>query len=172
MRHDSWTYEFAARGDLVNPRTDSADGLPFVDEHHVVVSAPALVVWRSLTTHFTRPGRSGAQALAYVLATEPRRASGTPLEDGAAVPGFKVAQAVPGRLLCLTGRHRFSRYAFVFTLAARSDATTLTARTNAEFPGLHGSVYRGLVIGSGVHRVFVTQILRAVRRDAERETGG
>ncbi|GAA5006428.1 hypothetical protein [Actinopolymorpha pittospori] len=160
----------------MNARTDpipgGEDDLPFVDEHHVVVSAPPLVVWRSLLTHFTRPDLSGAQALASVLAAEPRRASGTALDDGATLPGFAVARAVPGHLLRLTGRHRFSRYAWVFTLAVCSGGTTLTARTNAEFPGLHGSVYRGLVISSGAHRAFVAHMLRAVRRAAERETGG
>ncbi|MGW5361502.1 hypothetical protein [Actinopolymorpha pittospori] len=154
------------------PLPGGDDELPFVDEHHVVVSAPALVVWRALLAHFTRPDLSGARALASVLAAEPRRASGAALDDGATLPGFVVARAVPGRLLRLSGRHRFSRYAWVFTLAVRSGATTLTARTNAEFPGLHGSVYRGLVISSGAHRAFVTRMLRAVRRAAERETGG
>jgi hypothetical protein len=154
-------------------RTDSpGEELPFVDEHHVVVAAPAQVVWHWLTAHFTQPRRSGAQALAYVLAAEPRRATGTLPDDGATLPGFRVAQVEPGRLLRLSGRHRFSTYVLALTLAAEADRTTLTARTNADFPGPHGFVYRGLVISSGAHRAFVTGLLHAVRRRAEREVAG
>jgi hypothetical protein len=78
-----------------------------------------------------------------------------------------VAEAVPGRRVRLTGRHRFSQYAFILTLVTQPDSTMLSARTHAEFPGLRGSVYRRLVIGSGVHRVLVARLLRAVRRQAE-----
>lgn len=141
--------------------------LPFIDEHRVLVSAPAPAVWRSLTLQITRPRFAGAEALAYLLAAEPRRASGKPLAEGASLPGFTVAEAVPGRRVRLTGRHRYSRYALILTLAAQTDGTTLSARTYAEFPGLRGGVYRRLVIGSGAHRVFVGRLLRTVRRRAE-----
>jgi len=79
-----------------------------------------------------------------------------------------VADAVPERRVSLVGRHRFSRYALVFTLAEQPTGTTLAALTYAEFPGLRGTVYRGLVIGSGAHRVLVRRLLRDVRRGAER----
>jgi hypothetical protein len=67
----------------------------------------------------------------------------------------------------LTGRHRFSRYALILTLAEQPDGTMLCARTQASFPGLHGSLYRALVIGSGAHRVLVRRLLRTIRRSAE-----
>ncbi|TDD68655.1 hypothetical protein E1262_15255 [Jiangella aurantiaca] len=109
---------------------------------------------------------TGAGPLAWVLGTDPRRASGVPLEPGATVPGFAVAAAEPERLVRLTGRHRFSRYALTFTLAAAPGGTMLSARTEAAFPGPHGRAYRLLVIGSGAHRRIVGRMLRDVRRRA------
>ena len=53
--------------------------------------------------------------------------------------------------LVLTGRHRFSRYALVFELEPLGEHTVLKALTYAVFPGLHGRVYRLLVIGSRAH---------------------
>jgi hypothetical protein len=32
--------------------------LPFIDEHRGLVAAPAVAVWRSLTTHITGPERT------------------------------------------------------------------------------------------------------------------
>jgi hypothetical protein len=84
------------------------------------------------------------------------------------MPLFEVTEALPGRLLELTGRHRFSQYRLVMTLAAQPDGTLLRARTYARFPGLDGFVYRQLVIGSGAHRAAVKRTLRAVRRLAEK----
>ncbi|WP_319462606.1 hypothetical protein [Micromonospora sp. RTP1Z1] len=155
------------------PYSQDPDGeLPFVDEHQVLVSAPASAVWRALTTQINRSQLAGASAGAYghLVAAEPRRASGNLPDEGATLPGFRVAEAVPGHLLRLVGRHRFSRHALVFTLVPQSDGTLLSARTDAEFPGLHGRVYRLLVIGSGGHRVLLGRLLHAVRRQAEGES--
>jgi hypothetical protein len=151
------------------PRTspDVDDDLPFIDEQNLLVSAPALAVWRSLTMQLTPSRLTSAEAFTRLLAAEPRRASGRPLGEGATLPGFKVAEAVPGRRVRLTGRHRFSQYALILTLLTQPDGTMLSARTYAEFPGLRGSVYRRLVIGSGAHRVVVARLLHAVRRQAE-----
>ena len=139
--------------------------LPFVDEHRVFVSAPAHAVWRGLTEQIPRFASSGT--FADLLATEPRRASGTSLDQGATLPGFKVAQVVEGHRMVLTGRHRFSRYALILTLTQQTDGTMLRARTQAEFPGFRGSVYRQLVIGSGMHAVVVNRLLRRISRAAQ-----
>lgn len=147
---------------------DADDDLPFIDEHQVLVAAAAPAVWRSLTRELTRrPRLAGAEALVYLLAAEPRRASGGPVTEGTTLPGFTVSEAVPERHVRLTGRHRFSRYALILTLVTRADGTVLSARTHADFPGLRGSVYRRLVIGSGAHHIVVSRLLRAVRRQAE-----
>jgi len=123
-------------------------------------------VWRCLIKHLTRRQRDCAQALAHLLAAEPRRASGTALDEGATLPGFRVAQALAGQRLRLTGHHRFSDYELRLLLTTQADGTTVSAQTYAEFPGLHGWVYRQLVIGSGAHRIFVRRLLEAVRRCA------
>ena len=144
----------------------SDDALPFVDEHRVLVAAPADAVWRALTRRSPRR-RPAAAALVRLLGTEPRTASGDDLAEGATIPGFRVAAVDPGRRVRLAGRHRFSRYALELTLAEAPDGTALTARTFAAFPGLRGRAYRRAVIGSGAHRVLVGRLLRGVRRRAE-----
>lgn len=146
--------------------------LPFIDEHRVLVPAPAPAVWRSLARQFTPARLDGAKALAYLLATDPGRASGTPLDQGATVPGFAVSEAVPDRLVRLTGRHRFSRYALVFSLTAQAGGTLLSAASYGEFPGPHGWAYRQLVIGSGAHRVIVARMLRTIGARARTANGG
>ena len=146
---------------------DPGAALPFVDEHRLLVSAPPEVVWPALAAHVRDPEPALLHA---VLATRPRRAAGTGLEPGAAVPGFAVAEVEPLRRVRLTGRHRFSVYALTFTLDVAPGGTVVGARTEAVFPGPHGRLYRLLVISSGAHRAAVGRILRDVRRRAERET--
>jgi hypothetical protein len=147
------------------PSIPAPQDLPFVDVHDTVVAAPVATVWECLTAHI--PRFAASEAFARVLAAEPVRASGKPLDEGATLPGFAVAEVVPGSHVRLAGRHRFSRYALDLSVAAQSGRTVLSARTYAAFPGLRGRVYRQLVIGSGVHRVMVRRLLAAVRRDAE-----
>jgi hypothetical protein len=148
-------------------RTPRVDGdLPFVDEHQVLVAAPAAVVWRSLAQQFGQFGRP-ARAYAHLIAAEPRRASGELFEEGATVPGFWVTDVVAEQRVRLTGRHLFSRYALDLALTPQPDGTRLSARTYAEFPGPHGAVYRGAVIGSRAHHVLVRRMLRSIRRRAE-----
>lgn len=138
--------------------------LPFVDEHQVLIPAPPSAVWAALGEQVG--GLRGGGALAWLLGTTPRRASGVPLVPGATVPGFAVAAVEPERLVRLVGRHRFSRYALTFTLAAAPGGTTVGARTEAAFPGPHGRAYRLLVITSGAHRLAVARLLRDVRQRA------
>ncbi|MFG3303155.1 hypothetical protein [Micromonospora chersina] len=148
--------------------SDSPGDLPFVDEHRTLVAAPPADVWRSLGAQFTHHRGTGADLVAHLLGTVPRRAGGPPLTEGAAVPGFAVAESVPGRRLRLAGRHRFSRYVLQFDLADGTDGTLVSARTYAAFPGPHGGLYRLLVIGSGGHRLAVRRMLRDIRDRAER----
>ncbi|MEU4804931.1 SRPBCC family protein [Actinosynnema sp. NPDC023587] len=145
----------------------SGDDLPFIDEHRVLVAAPADVVWRTLGSYLASPRFSGSEVYARLVAAEPSRASGTPLAQGSTLPGFRVAEAVPGQRVRLTGRHLFSRYALTLSVTPETGGTTLSALSHAEFPGPHGLVYRGLVIGTGAHRVFVRRLLHSVRKRAE-----
>lgn len=143
------------------------DDLPFVDERRVLVAAPAAAVWHELARQFADPGRSAAQAYAHLVGTEPRRASGRMFDPGASVPGFQVDEVEREQWVRLVGRHRFSRYVLLLRLEAPPDGTLLRAETYAEFPGLHGAVYRALVISSGGHGVIVDRMLRAIRRRVE-----
>jgi hypothetical protein len=149
----------------VNAVSPAVSGLPFVDELRVEVAAPVLSVWRALAVQLARS--RGAPVLAPLLGTHPRRAAGRLFAAGSAVPGFRVTESVAGRRVELLGRHRFSRYALVFSFDEQPDGTVLSARTYAEFPGLHGAAYRRLVISSGAHRRVTLGLLRSVARRAE-----
>lgn len=141
--------------------------LPYVDEHHQRIDAPADVVWTALLRVLRREMGRGA-AIARILGCDPARGTaefaGRP---GDAVPGFRVVESEPGRRLALRGCHRFSSYALTFLI----DGDRLRAQTHAEFPGLPGQLYRAAVIGSGGHRLATRRLLRQVVR-ATAATGG
>ena len=125
------------------------EDLPFVDEHRIDVPAPRETVWASVRRH-AGSLRLGAP-LDVVLGTQPRA-------------GFAVSAEVPGHRLDLSGRHRFSRYLLRFELDdGPGGGTTVRALTFAVFPGLHGRVYRALVIGTPGHRMAVRRMLTAIR---------
>ncbi len=134
------------------PGTDDA-ALPYVDEHVVEIPASRDVVWAALERHVAASlRRAEAVPLTRLLGTEPRA-------------GFAVAERSPAERLTLAGRHRFSRYTLAFVLAdAGPGATQVRARTHAAFPGVHGRVYRALVIGTRAHVLATNHILRSVRR--------
>lgn len=131
---------------------------PFVDEHSVLINAPAAAVWDVLVRPPTRRRRIGADVLIRVLRLSDRDADR---------PGFAVTEADPPRRLLFTGRHRFSDYALEWTLTPQGGATVLAARTYAAFPGWRGRTYRRLVIGSGGHRIAMRRWLTAVRHGSE-----
>jgi hypothetical protein len=144
--------------------------LPYVDEHSVEVSADAHRVWTSLVGSLDRgASRPVAAAYARLVGCADRSASGPrPFAGGSTVPGFHVVHAAPERELSLEGRHRFSTYALTFRIEEIDpERCRLTAETRAEFPGLHGRLYRLLVSGSGAHVVGVRRILAGVRRRSE-----
>lgn len=146
--------------------------LPHIDEHEAVLATSVDSAWQALLegleSSLSGPGaRSIARALGCldVGAGEPR-----PPAPGSALSGFHVAAAEEPNLLALAGWHRFSRYALIFRLE-QVDArrTRLRAESRAEFPGLHGQVYRALVIGTGGHVLAVRRLLAGIQRDATAE---
>lgn len=143
-----------------------AGDLPFIDEHHVFVAAPAGTVWRCLGSALGQPG-TGRRVLTMLLAAEPTRASGDVLTPNATLPGFSVQDAVPGDRIVLAGRHRFSEYTLVLTLTDWARGTRLSALTYARFPGVRGELYRTVVLRSQGHRILLRRLLRGVRRAAE-----
>ncbi len=139
------------------------DQLPYLDEHSARIDAPADLVWAALLKVVHQKMGSSAR-LARLLGCDPSEGTaefaGRP---GEAVPGFRVLEAEPGRRLVLRGRHHFSNYALTFVL----DGHWLRARTEAEFPGVFGKLYRAAVIGSGGHRLVTRRWLRQIARATE-----
>ena len=138
--------------------------LPFLDEHREQVDVPADVAWTALVGVLRRR-MGGAGTLARVLGCDP--VDGTPGFSGRVgetLPGFRVVDAEPGRRLTLRGKHRFARYALTFLI----DGNQLRARSEAAFPGIHGRLYRALLMGTGGHRLVTRGLLRHVARAAGR----
>ncbi|MEU3662532.1 hypothetical protein AB0E77_22735 [Streptomyces sp. NPDC032940] len=152
--------------------TDPTSGLPFIDEHQVRVAASVPGTWDALIAWIARTHLGVSSSFAHLVGTEPRGVTGTLPRQGSTIPGFAVAESLEGKRLTLAGRHRFSRYALVFSLADHPDGTLLSARSHALFPKLPGALYRGLVIGSGGHRILVRRMLRDIGRSAERRSSG
>jgi hypothetical protein len=138
--------------------------LPFLDEHREHVDVPADVAWTAVVGVLRRR-MGGARSLARVLGCDPPE--GTPGFSGRVgetLPGFRVVDSEPGRRLVLQGRHRFARYALTFLI----DGDQLCARSEAAFPGIHGRMYRALLMGSGGHRLVTRGLLRQMARAAGR----
>jgi hypothetical protein len=115
--------------------------LPYIDEHAITVDADRGETW---------------SALLRVLCRDPHDPSTVPF-------GFVLDEARPPERFALKGRHPFAVYRWVFELdrqAARR--TRLRAATWAAFPGVRGSLYRALVIGTGGHGVAVRRTLKRV----------
>lgn len=130
--------------------------LPYIDEHAVLVRQSGAVVWAAVDQYAQGLGFGPGNPLALLLGTQPRG-------------GFAVAESVPGERISLEGRHRFSTYRLVFELGPpRSDGVRLSAHSYGEFPGFHGRIYRALVIGTRGHAVATDQMVRSIRRRADR----
>lgn len=116
--------------------------LPYIDEHAITVDADAATTWA---------------AVLRTLCSDPA--------DPRAPVGFAIGECTPRERLTLKGRHPFSIYEWVFELdAVGPHRTQVRSQTWAAFPGIHGKVYRALVIGSGGHKVAVRQTLKRIAR--------
>lgn len=142
--------------------------LPYVDEHAIDVNASPQEVWEALWKTLSRSSGGSSLAARALGCDDCRADSHRPPEVGAAIVGFRVAQARSPAELALEGRHRFSRYALVFRIdKLGTGASRLRAETRADFPGIAGRAYRLLVIGSRGHVVAVRRLLRGVKQRAE-----
>jgi hypothetical protein len=111
--------------------------LPYIDEHVISVDANRADTWSAVHACAVR------------------------------MPFFALDETVPVHRLALTGRHLFAVYQLVFELDYDGPSRTrLCARSWADFPGVHGKVYRALVIGTGGHRIAVRQLLRRIAAKA------
>ena len=114
--------------------------LPYIDEHAISIDAPVAEVWSALLRVLCRDA-----------------------SDPSTVPfGFVLDEATAPQRFALKGRHPFAVYRWVFELDAHADHTRLRALTWAAFRGLHGKIYRALVIGTGGHRVAVRWTLKRI----------
>jgi hypothetical protein len=148
----------------------AAERLPHIDEHSMEIRAAPEATWAALEHVVEASVSSGAAPhFARLLGCADIDAAGPrPLAEGSAVPGFHVAAALAPSELALAGSHRFSRYALVFRLDDLGPGRTrLRAETRAEFPGLRGSAYRALVIGTRGHILATRRLLGATKRRAE-----
>lgn len=145
------------------------EALPFIDEHYIEIAASPDEVWDGLMR--TLRGISDGKSVRFsrALGCEETEVEGETGEIGSTIPGFIVTRSVKPAVIALMGQHRFSRYALIFTILQKpSGLMLLSAQTRAEFHGTKGKAYRGLVIGTKGHILVTTQILRQVRRTAER----
>jgi hypothetical protein len=145
--------------------------LPYIDERAIIVNAAPMTLWEATVEVVCRRLGGGWRALATGLGCAERTASGDPRSVGAAVPGFRVVCSHPPTAWVLAGEHRFARYTWSFFIESIGHGRSrLRAETRAAFPGVSGSLYRGLVISTHAHAVAVRQILHMVKRGAEQPT--
>jgi hypothetical protein len=143
--------------------------LPHIDEHSASIAADPEATWEALLR--VVEGSFGAAPTGRVArllgCADVQRSGPRPLADGSALPGFHVETAQRPKILFLAGRHRFSDYALIFRLEQNgAGQTVLRAETRAEFPGIKGSVYRTLVIGTRGHVLVTRRLLGATKRMA------
>lgn len=126
--------------------------LPFLDTHTVTVAQGPEPVWEAVVAYADQLGFGARNPLPLLLGTVPRA-------------GFTPAVEVPGRVLALSGRHRFARYRLVLEVEPRTEerTTLLHAHSYAVFPGVAGRAYRALVVGTGLHVVATKGLLRRIR---------
>ncbi len=143
--------------------------LPHIDEHGVMVQAPREVVWKALLDSV--PGAFSTRVtrrLARLNGCSETERSGAPDRIGSTFPGFLVTRVIEPAVLALEGQHRYSRYGLIFSLEpTKDDRTLLRAETRAEFPGIKGSIYKALVVGTRGHVVVTKRLLGAVKKRAE-----
>jgi hypothetical protein len=115
-------------------------------------------------------GRSAWRRLyATIVGARDREQTGHGLTVGATLVGFRVAAADPPHDLLLEGAHRFARYALRFRVTPTGSGARVGAITDADFPGVFGTGYRMVVIGTGGHALVARALLRGIKERAERE---
>ena len=118
--------------------------LPYIDEHAITIPADRATTW---------------EAVLHTMCSDP--------DDPSTVPfGFTLDVAEPGERLALKGRHWFAVYKLIFLLSEAGDGTRVAAQTWAAFPGIQGTIYRALVIGSGGHRIVARRMLKRIAAQA------
>lgn len=121
--------------------------LPYIDEHAITIDADREETWSALMRGMCR----------------------NPHDPSTVPTGFVLDEARRPERFALSGRHPFATYRLVFELEAKAPhRTRLRATSWADFPGVHGKLYRALVIGSGGHRVVMRRMLNRIAAHAVR----
>lgn len=133
------------------------------------VPAGPQATWDALVEVLVRSlGSRGSKLAARALGCAESAPIDRPLAEGSTIPGFRVVTFTPPTRLVLVGEDRFSRYRLGFSLEpAATGWTSLSASTSAAFPGLHGRLFRTLVVGSGGHALVTRRLLKSVGREVE-----
>ncbi|MFF0527587.1 hypothetical protein ACFYT3_04280 [Nocardia amikacinitolerans] len=119
--------------------------LSYIDQHAREVDANRDRTWK---------------ALLKVMCKDPH--------DPASVPsGFVLDAADEPARFAMSGQHWFSRYELIFELEDEGQSRTrVLATSRGDFPGLHGKIYRALVVGSGGHAFMVRRMLGRIAATA------
>jgi len=112
--------------------------LPFVDAHEVLIPTDRAAAHRRIDDAIARSPMLGRR-------------------------GFPVRESTATRIR-LAGRHLFATYELTFELDDVDGQTRVRAVTHARFRRYLGTLYRGLVIGSGMHARIVRRFLRTLVR--------
>jgi hypothetical protein len=146
-----------------------SDTLPHIDEHSTSINADSDATWKA-SLRVTEGWLASAGGTARLLGCADTAPSGPrPLATGSVLPGFHVEAAEPGQILALAGKHRFSDYALILRFDGEDGGpTTVRAKTRATFPGVKGSIYRALVIGTRSHVLVTRRLLDGIKKRAER----
>lgn len=145
------------------------EALPFMDDHVIRIDASARAVWAALVrvmrSSFAMKLPAPILWLWDLRETQRSGIWSDSVSVGDTLLGFRVEECQPERRLSLGGRHRFSRYELRFELEP-TDAGSIEihAKTFAAFPGVHGRLYRAIVISTGGHRLAVRRLLKSVAR--------
>lgn len=148
------------------PFPEGVSKLPFIDAHETLVGAPPEVVWDAIARVAGEWGGRLGPVVARALGCSHTRS-----DFPRTVVGFRVFRADRPMLIALRGAHRFSQYELEFSAHPERNGTTrLCAKTWAAFPGVRGTLYRALVIGTGGHVAAVRGLLKAIKHRAEEHT--
>jgi hypothetical protein len=144
-------------------------GLPYIDEHAIVVDSDPASAWDAVAGVMAAGGSQlPTNLVVRALGCREQRADGSSPNVGATLPGWRIVESARPASLVYEGRHRFSRYRLGFGVEPLDGGRSrVTAQTNAAFPGLAGSAYGRLVVGTRVHVVAVRRMLGAIKRRAE-----
>jgi hypothetical protein len=148
--------------------------LPRIDEHEIDVDAPADASWAALfpTLEKALGGKFAHRYIERLHAAE-TEAHGDLHHPGGTLPGFTVTRAIAPVMLALAGKHHFAQYAVVFKIdLLPGQRSRVRLETRAQFTGARGHLYRVGVLGTRLHVIVVSRVLRAVRRRAERSANG